>query len=98
MAGQRRAASRGAAPGRPLQPEHDGAIHRAKAQRGELEEPDRKEEDVSILSHIKRFCCWIGWHSQPTGFEIIGFDGASLHARCLWCGYAGMLDSSGALF
>lgn len=43
----------------------------------------------------KRFCCWMGWHGPR---EATGFDGASVHARCKWCGYEGMIDSQGNLF
>lgn len=47
---------------------------------------------------IKRFFCWLGWHSFIGGYEPLFFDGASMHARCRWCGYEGMLDSHGELF
>ena len=47
---------------------------------------------------LKRFFCWIGWHSWPVGFESAVFDGCSVHARCKWCGYKGMIDSQGNLF
>ncbi len=51
----------------------------------------------------QRFACWIGWHShsffrRDGGFESVSFDGASVHARCRWCGYEGMIDSQGNLF
>ena len=52
-----------------------------------------------MIDKIKRFCCWVGWHSVPfAGYENIGFDGLSEHARCRWCGYEGMIDSQGNLF
>jgi len=51
-----------------------------------------------MLRKIKQFCCWIGWHSWFSGFENTGFDGCSVHARCKWCGYEGMIDSQGNLF
>ncbi len=47
---------------------------------------------------LKKFFCWIGWHSFFEGFESIGFDGASTHARCKWCKHEGMIDSQGNLF
>ena len=50
------------------------------------------------MTAIKRFLCRIGWHSFTAGFEPAGFDGASKHARCKWCGYEGMIDSQGNLF
>lgn len=48
---------------------------------------------------LKRFFCWIGWHSVLfKGYKTLGFDGCSVHAKCLWCGYEGMIDSQGNLF
>lgn len=47
---------------------------------------------------IKRFFCWMRWHSFPIGFESIGWDGCSVHAKCKWCGYEGIIDSQGNLF
>ncbi len=61
-----------------------------------------------MIKQLKRFCCWIGWHSI-----FAGFDGPHipdpfpssedpLHflvfARCRWCGYEGQIDSQGNLF
>ena len=51
-----------------------------------------------MINQIKRFFCWIGWHSWPIGFSQTGFDGASIHACCQWGGYEGMIDSQGNLF
>ena len=53
---------------------------------------------AKLTTKFKQFCCWIGWHSYFVGFETTGFDGASTHARCKWCGYEGMIDSQGNLF
>lgn len=50
------------------------------------------------MKWFKRFSCWIGWHSHPVGFEMVGFDGCSVHAKCRWCGFVGMIDSQGNLF
>jgi len=50
------------------------------------------------VNMLKRFFCGIGWHSFIGGFETTGFDGCSVHARCRWCGYEGMIDSQGNLF
>ncbi len=50
-----------------------------------------------IIDLWKRFCCWIGWHSHPR-FDSTGFDGCSVHAKCRWCGYKGMIDGQGNLF
>jgi hypothetical protein len=48
---------------------------------------------------LKRFFCWMGWHSCiGAGFITTGFDGCSVHAKCRWCGYEGMIDSQGNLF
>ena len=44
---------------------------------------------------FKRFACWIGWHGTRTHLYM---DGCSVHARCDWCGYKGMIDSNGDLF
>lgn len=43
-----------------------------------------------MITLLKRFCCWIGWHGP---ISMRGFDGASLRGKCKWCGYTGMLDS-----
>lgn len=47
---------------------------------------------------IKKFFCKIGWHSFFPGYIPEAFDGCNFHARCLWCGYKGMVDSQGNLF
>jgi hypothetical protein len=47
-----------------------------------------------IKDKIKQFLCFIGHHNV----EYTGFDGASAHAKCKWCGYEGMIDSTGSLF
>lgn len=44
----------------------------------------------------KNFWCRIGWHSH--GYDATEFDGCSVHARCKWCGYEGLIDSQGNLF
>jgi hypothetical protein len=48
-----------------------------------------------MIAKLKAFCCWIGWHGPRTD---TGFDGCSVHAKCNWCGYEGMIDSQGNLF
>ena len=50
---------------------------------------------MKITKYIKRLFCYMGWH-RVTHFT--GFDGASAHATCAWCGYKGMIDSQGNLF
>ena len=50
------------------------------------------------MGRLKAFCCWLGWHSIFIGFQNLGHDGCSTHAKCKWCGYEGMLDSGGSLF
>ena len=42
------------------------------------------------------FCKVMAWHSR--NYETTSFDGCSVHARCKWCGYEGMIDSQGNLF
>lgn len=49
------------------------------------------------LMFVRKTRCRIGWHSAPN-LDVTGFDGASIHARCRWCGYEGMIDSQGNLF
>jgi hypothetical protein len=44
---------------------------------------------------LTRLLCRMRWHLSYTPES---FDGASVHARCNWCGYRGLLDSQGALF
>jgi len=51
-----------------------------------------------MIEKIKKFLCGIGWHSIFVGFDMTGFDGATVHAKCKWCGYIGMIDSQGNLF
>jgi len=51
---------------------------------------------------FKKFFCRIGWHSL-NGYDSVGFiDNDPLKfqkkAKCKWCGYEGLLDSSGNLF
>ena len=43
------------------------------------------------------FCKVMLWHSVPN-FDPVEFDGCSVHARCRWCGYKGMIDGQGNLF
>jgi hypothetical protein len=50
-----------------------------------------------MLKAIKRFFCWMGWHSVGN-YALVEHDGCNAHARCRWCGYKGMLDSQGNLF
>lgn len=45
---------------------------------------------------IKRFYCWAKWHSFT--YHYVSHDGCSVHAKCKWCGYKGMVDSQGNLF
>jgi hypothetical protein len=51
-----------------------------------------------MLSYIKRFLCWIGWHSISVGYETVEHYGCSMHEKCSWCGYEGRVDSQGNLF
>ena len=47
---------------------------------------------------MKKFFCWIGWHSILIGFNYSNYDGYIQHAKCKWCGFEGMIDSQGNLF
>lgn len=54
-----------------------------------------------VTDLLRRFALWrcrfLGWH--PSRYrQHTGFDGASLHERCLRCGIEGMVDSQGNLF
>ena len=49
-----------------------------------------------FISILKKMFCKFGWHSWS--YDYISFDGASGHATCKWCKYAGMIDSQGNLF
>lgn len=50
------------------------------------------------MRYLKKFFCWMGWHSYFVGYDDTGFDGASVHAKCKWCEFEGMIDSQGNLF
>ena len=55
----------------------------------------------TIANHVKplqKIYCKRGWHCHMKDYETTGFDGASLHCRCKWCGYEGLVDSQGNLF
>lgn len=46
---------------------------------------------------VRLWCCReLGWHNGWPG--VTGFDGASVHARCAFCGKAVMMDSQGGWF
>ena len=47
---------------------------------------------------LQKIYCKRGWHCHMKDYETTGFDGASLHCRCKWCGYEGLVDSQGNLF
>ncbi|KKN01217.1 hypothetical protein LCGC14_1129810 [marine sediment metagenome] len=48
------------------------------------------------MDRVKRFLCWMGWHSRS--YVLLEYDGCNQHARCKWCEYEGILDSQGNLF
>lgn len=54
------------------------------------------------MNWLKRFFCWVGWHSAPfsgwTEYWPAHSDGFLIYARCRWCGYEGQIDSQGNLF
>jgi hypothetical protein len=47
---------------------------------------------------MKKIFCWMGWHSFFSGYDYESFDGCSIHAKCKWCDFKGMVDSQGNLF
>lgn len=47
---------------------------------------------------LQKFYCKIGWHCHMKDYQPVEFDGASMHCKCKWCGYEGMIDSQGNLF
>ena len=54
-----------------------------------------------VADHFKllqKHYCKIGWHCHMKDYEQISFDGVSMHCKCKWCGYEGMVDSQGNLF
>ena len=52
---------------------------------------------LGLFSFMRPFFCNImKWHSR--NYEETGFDGCSVHAKCKWCGYEGLIDSQGNLF
>lgn len=48
--------------------------------------------EVTVIALLRRFLCAIGWHKID--WTQTSFDGASLHASCTRCKYAGMIDMS----
>ena len=57
----------------------------------------KESEMKKMIQIIKRFACWIGWHSWGN-YYITDYDGCSVHVKCKWCDYEGMIDSQGNLF
>lgn len=54
-----------------------------------------------VADHFKflqKFFCKIGWHCHSKDYIYLHYDGASVHCKCKWCGYKGMVDSQGNLF
>lgn len=47
---------------------------------------------------LQKIFCKIGWHCHKKDYIYQSFDGASVHCKCKWCGYNGMVDSQGNLF
>jgi len=45
---------------------------------------------------IKRFFCWMGWHSLT--YDTVYYDGHIRHAKCRWCGKYGIVDTIGKFF
>lgn len=53
---------------------------------------------ADYIKPLQKFFCKIGWHCHQKDYIVDGFDGASEHCKCKWCGYKGMVDSQGNLF
>lgn len=53
---------------------------------------------ADYIKPLQKFFCKIGWHCHGKDYIYESFDGASLHCKCKWCGYRGMVDSQGNLF
>jgi len=55
------------------------------------------------MKYLKKFLCWIGWHSIFVGFVCVHKKPKDplkflTYAKCRWCGYEGQIDSQGNLF
>lgn len=53
---------------------------------------------ADYIKPLQKFFCKIGWHCHQKDYIYESFDGASMHCKCKWCGYKGMVDSQGNLF
>ena len=53
---------------------------------------------ADYIKPLQKFFCKIGWHCHQKDYITESFDGASMHCKCKWCGYKGMVDSQGNLF
>ena len=53
---------------------------------------------ADYIKPLKKFFCKIGWHCHQKDYITEGFDGVSMHCKCKWYGYKGMVDSQGNLF
>ncbi len=49
---------------------------------------------AKIWERIGQWFCKMGWHKGELTYEEYGL----LHARCVRCGYEGLVDSYGQLF
>lgn len=48
---------------------------------------------ADYVKPLQKRYCKIGWHCHSKDYEILSFDGASVHCKCKWCGYEGLVDS-----
>lgn len=53
---------------------------------------------ADYIKPLQKLYCKMGWHCHMKDYIYDGFDGASTHCTCKWCGYKGMVDSQGNLF
>jgi len=56
-----------------------------------------------VKDSMKRFFCWMGWHSYFVGYEDVHHhEGDPLQflvfAKCKWCPFEGQVDSQGNLY
>lgn len=50
---------------------------------------------IQQIGLLKRFFCFIGWHSPTSQWKYLHFNGASQYAECPWCELHGFIMSDG---
>jgi len=56
-----------------------------------------------MIKAIKKFFCWMAWHSYFVGYDDVrhpSWDPLKflLIAKCKWCDFEGNIDSQGNLY